>query len=501
MVCGTKWVFGDVQHPHNERKSTEATVQSHTTSRLRANDVSEEQSRFYASLSTQLSVTSPPPPSSSFVDSTMSLDGISLALEIASRIEAQTDKSKKNKGKLRHLSLQALAVADDIREHYALLEKQNVVLPKSMVDTISQLELILGKILRVVEKEQSRTRFKSWLRASSQADKCMLLSEELAACATRFGMVANLHILGQTRVISVRQDQIAARDGELLRTLVTKSTSLPAVKQYQVVENVVGGASMVFCSGLDSSQREGHSHVDDFLIEERQGFEGFLGCLEQTLTTRCEVLSPLQETFTFFLQHLESRHQGLAICYAATETFVVEYADELKVCACVAVLKEDYDLRPNYDDRVGNFARCRKDFLFEFTLLTVTDTHTSPSDWIKVQGLANHFQRERIAYALWDLGRLPPASHIPDSDSFRWIRQRISTIPTVSGERVVVDVESGNDNYPFRRFHQLNARIAHPSNARCRLDLIQHLDNEIRLVCEETNEEWFISVIHHQTLP
>ncbi|KAJ3513693.1 hypothetical protein NLJ89_g2809 [Agrocybe chaxingu] len=361
----------------------------------------------------------------------MPLDGISLALEIAGRIEAQTDKSRKNKGKLRQLSLQALAVSNDIREHYALLEEQNIELPKSMVDTISQLELILGKILRVVEREQSQTRFKSWIKASSQADKCVLLSEELAACATRFGMVANLHILGQTRVISMRQDQIAARDGELLGTLVTKIIASPAVEQYQVMEDIVGGAPvMIFNSELDSSQREGLSSMDDFLIDEGRGFEGFLGCLEQTLTARCEVLSPLQETFTFFLHHLESRHQGLAICYAATETFVIEYADELKVCACVAVLKEDYDLRPNYDDRVGNFARCRKDFLFEFTLLTVTDTHTSPSDWIRVQGLANHFQKERIAYALWDLGRLPSASHIADSDSFRWIRQRISAIPT-----------------------------------------------------------------------
>ena len=148
------------------------------------------------------------------------------------------------------------------------------------------------------------------------------------------------------------------------------------------------------------------------------------------LSERSELVSPLQEVFTGFLQHIESRHQGLSICYAATETFVVEYADELTVCACIAVLKEVYDLQPNYNTRAGNLARCRNDFIFDFVLITVVDKGSSPSDWMQVQGLANHFSKERVAYALWDLGRLPPASHIPDSDSFRWIKQRLLSIPS-----------------------------------------------------------------------
>ena len=57
-----------------------------------------------------------------------------------------------------------------------------------------------------------------------------------------------------------------------------------------------------------------------------------------------------------------------------------------------------------------------------------------------------------------------------------------------------MDVESGNDTHPFRRFHQLNARIAHPANAAYRLDLIKHIKQDMRTICEESNQEWFITV-------
>ncbi|KAF8153976.1 hypothetical protein B0H34DRAFT_719875 [Crassisporium funariophilum] len=434
----------------------------------------------------------------------MPLDAISLALEITGRIEAQTAKLKQNKSKLRQLAIQAVGISNDIREAYAGLDEQNVDLPKNMVDSISELELVLGKVLKAVQKEQKRTQYKAWFKASSQSDKCTALSEELTSCATRFGMAANLYILGQTRMISIKQDQIAARDEELLRLIVIKTMSVQGGRQYnppavQTLEMLQPRSSGESSSSSSLEPRAPVSMVsterDEQNAEDSRGFKGFIECLDQILTPKSEISSPLQEAFAFFFQHVETRHTGLSICYAATETFVLEYSDELKVCACVAVLKEDLDLRPNFNDRAGNVARCRKDFTFDFTLITVTDLHGSPSDWIQVQGLANHFGKERVAYALWDLGRLPSASHAPDSDSFRWIKQSLSTIPTASGQKVVVDVESGNSEHPFRRFHQLNARIAHPSNAAYRSDLLKHLDDEYRLICEESNEEWFIAVI------
>ena len=302
----------------------------------------------------------------------------------------------------------------------------------------------------------------------------------------------------------MKQDQVAIRDEGLLRAIIAGEVSAGRVQAAPVTK----------CDTSEPLGPRSSPAETEYQRQKDQStfFQEFLTCVEPSLLSSLEICSSLQEAFGFFFYHVESRHSGLNVCYAATETFVIEYEGDAKVLGCVAVLKEKYDLQPNFDDRAGNIARCRNDFIFDFRILDVIDRRSSPSDWIQVQSLADNFSQERVCFALWDLGRLPPASHLPDSDSFRWIKQTLARIPTQYvqtfgcpirehyfyscrfGLRTVVDVESGNDTHPFRRFHQLNARIAHPANAVYRLDLINHIKQDMRTICEESNEEWFITV-------
>lgn len=134
-----------------------------------------------------------------------------------------------------------------------------------------------------------------------------------------------------------------------------------------------------------------------------QSFLAFIACFDSQISPGSEIspsLQSLQEALTFFVRHVASRHSGTSICYAATENFVVEHGDEVQIVGCVAVLREEYDLRPNYDDRAGNLLRCQNDLIFDFTLITVTNANGSPTDWIQVQGLAENFQHERVCFAL-----------------------------------------------------------------------------------------------------
>ena len=231
-----------------------------------------------------------------------------------------------------------------------------------------------------------------------------------------------MHILGQTRLIIMKQDQVAIRDEELLRAIITPAGRVQAVPVTKCDPCEPLGLRSLLFSPAETEDQQQKDHPTFF--------QEFLTCVEPDLLRSLEICSSFQEAFTFFFYHVESRHSGLNVCYAATETFVIEFEGDAKVLGCVAVLKEKYDLQPNFDDRAGNIARCRNDFIFDFRLLDVIDRRSSPSDWIQVQSLADNFSQERVCFALWDLGRLPPASHLPDSDSFRWIKQTLARIPT-----------------------------------------------------------------------
>ena len=239
-------------------------------------------------------------------------------------------------------------------------------------------------------------------------------------------------------------------------------------------------------------------------------FQAFTECFHNRIPSDREISPSLQEALSRFTRRVSCCHSGKSICYAATENFVVEHGDEIKVLGCVAVLREKYDFRPNFDDRAGNLARCRKDMIFDFSLQTVT--HSPLSDWIQAQVFAALYTNPRICFALWNLGRLPPASHSPDSKSFRWLRQSLSTIVTgyviavqwpgflhsqlhcSCGPRNVVEIASGDPRYPFRRVHQYIAQIAHRPNAAYRLDLAKQMQQEMLAACEESCEEWYIGV-------
>lgn len=147
--------------------------------------------------------------------------------------------------------------------------------------------------------------------------------------------------------------------------------------------------------------------------------------------TTSAVPSPgVHEALSFFVHHVTMVHLGTTVCYAATEHFILEYHDEVQLVHCVAVLRPELDFRPNFDDRRGNAERCRKSFIFQFRMTCIDDTSLPLADWITSQVLVETFTSERVRFALWDLGRLPPASHIAESESFRWLMQSMSNIST-----------------------------------------------------------------------
>ena len=221
----------------------------------------------------------------------------------------------------------------------------------------------------------------------------------------------------------MKQDQVAIRDEELLRAIITPAGRVQAVPVTKCDPCEPLGLLSLLCSPAREAEYQQQKDNPAF-------FQEFLTCVEPDLLRSLKICSFFQEAFAFFFYHVESRHSGLNVCYAATETFVIEYEGDAKVLGCVAVLKEKYDLQPNFDNRAGNITRCCNDFIFDFRLLDVIDRRSSPSDWIQVQSLADNFSQERVCFALWHLGRLPPASHLPDSDSFRWIKQTLARIPT-----------------------------------------------------------------------
>lgn len=427
------------------------------------------------------------------------MDVISPIVEIVDKIHTHSEQLKRNKAHFRQLSRQAEAIVEDIRGHYATADGSDIQLPPKVVDGLSRMELILGRILRVLEKERQRNSFMAWIRAGDQATVCADLSEELSTCASLINLSTSIHVLGETRVISSNQERLALQDDQLLHNLSSRARLVAQIqkKWTDLSHSLPAGTRRHSGTHGFPLSFEGEPSSFTSRLASITSFLSFLECLDSPSLN--EPSSSFHDALSFFFRHVQSRHQGGSVCYAAIETFAVDYQNEIKVVVCVAVLKEEYDLRlPKPRASMGSANRCRAEFIFEFTLLDVSHAgpSASPSDWIQVQGSADYFDRERTCFALWDLGRLPPGPHLPDSESFRWIKQSVTAFPArTGGSTLMVDIESGNSMHSFRRFHQLNARIAHPANAERRLELVEHHDQDIRRACEDTNEEWFIALL------
>lgn len=155
--------------------------------------------------------------------------------------------------------------------------------------------------------------------------------------------------------------------------------------------------------------------------------------------------------YRFFSRIVALHASPESACFAATETFAMDYEGTPCVMALLAVLRDQFDIF--LPRQIHGEAKCRNEIIIDFTFLPITNQTTSaPLTWwvsrilrrfivkwkscvrfyyhrLEIQTLGSHFRSERMKRAAWALGQLRPGSHAPDSASFKWVRQIWSREP------------------------------------------------------------------------
>jgi hypothetical protein len=153
-----------------------------------------------------------------------------------------------------------------------------------------------------------------------------------------------------------------------------------------------------------------------------------LGQIEKSLSPHLE-----RELDTFYRRaaavHFNALHCGACI-YAAAETFVCDNAGDSYIVFAVAVLREHLELTPSRPGHRGELSTTEHDLAFDFVVVGAT-THSAPLDsWLHEQSIVSYLRSDRVRSAIWDLSRLPPGSHHPDSTTFQWLRRSLVTVDT-----------------------------------------------------------------------
>ncbi|KAK6977595.1 hypothetical protein R3P38DRAFT_3411610 [Favolaschia claudopus] len=172
-----------------------------------------------------------------------------------------------------------------------------------------------------------------------------------------------------------------------------------------------------------------------------------------------------------FLSRVVQVHSPATACHAATEVFII---DEQIYKARSAVI----------------------DFDFSTTVIPAPSSLALPVSWVKYQVSAGDVQNPRMKSSLWTFGALPCTSHVPDSTSFRWLKQTWNTVLTRDGTLnvTVIDISSGEPTLPLPRVHELRARLTHPANLSNRLLVHASIDTEYQRLIEDECEDWIIAV-------
>lgn len=136
-----------------------------------------------------------------------------------------------------------------------------------------------------------------------------------------------------------------------------------------------------------------------------------------------------QDAMDIFLNHFTSRiskrHDMSSVCFAASETFVIDYQGEDRILGCLAVLQQSLE---NGGSTRGSLevGKSIQDLHVDFTMLPITGACDSPVQFLQAQSLGSYFDSERFKRAAWFLAELPSGSHDSASSTFRWIQQRWS---------------------------------------------------------------------------
>ncbi|KAK7001443.1 hypothetical protein R3P38DRAFT_2558667 [Favolaschia claudopus] len=205
--------------------------------------------------------------------------------------------------------------------------------------------------------------------------------------------------------------------------------------------------------------------------------------LEGTIPTT--IPSEMDSAWAAFLSRVVQVHSPTTACHAATEVFLI---DE-KIVTLLLCLREDLDFTPNY----YNARSAVTDFDFSTTVIAAPSSLALPVSWVKYQVSAGDVQNPRMKSSLWTFGALPCTSHVPDSTSFRWLKQTWNTVSTRDGTLNVIDISSGEPTLPLPRVHELRARLTHPANLSNRLLVHASIDTEYQRLIEDECEDWIIA--------
>ncbi|KAF7371711.1 hypothetical protein MVEN_00027600 [Mycena venus] len=209
----------------------------------------------------------------------------------------------------------------------------------------------------------------------------------------------------------------------------------------------------------------------------------------------CDITVPstipdrLESAWSTFLSRLARTHSTTSACHAATEVFVVGE----EIITLLVTLREDLDFTPNF----WTERNIKTDFDAQAITMTASfSSGQSPTSWLTYQASAGAVQRPRMKSALWTLGALPVQSHIPESSSFRWLKQSWLTSLTRDGPLFVMSVSSGEETSPLPRAHELRVRLTHPANDFQRFRLHASIDAEYETVIKDDCEDWIIAAGH-----
>ncbi|KAF7371713.1 hypothetical protein MVEN_00027800 [Mycena venus] len=182
-------------------------------------------------------------------------------------------------------------------------------------------------------------------------------------------------------------------------------------------------------------------------------------------------------------------HSTTSACHAATEVFVVGE----EIITLLVTLREDLDFTPNF----WTERNIKTDFDAQAITMTASfSSGQSPTSWLTYQASAGAVQRPRMKSALWTLGALPVQSHIPESPSFRWLKQSWLKCISRDGPLTIMNVSSGEETLPLPRAHELRGRLTHPANDSQWFQLHASIDavHEYETVIKDDCEDWIIAV-------
>ncbi|KAJ7696357.1 hypothetical protein B0H14DRAFT_3040727 [Mycena olivaceomarginata] len=272
--------------------------------------------------------------------------------------------------------------------------------------------------------------------------------------------------------------------------LVSTSASLDAMntgpaESTPSSERVQSAASLEKVASVESGGPVPHllpTSAEFGVMKQQAPVINFPGPIPSTIPDR------LGNMWSTFLSRLARTHSPVSACHAATEVFVVGE----EIITLLATLREDLDFNPNFWIERD----VKTDFEAQAIIVAAPCSEQNPTSWLKYQASAGAVQAPRMKSSLWTFGALPVQSHIPESPSFRWLKQTWLSFSTSHGVLNVMNVSSGEETLPLPRAHELRGRLTHPANDCQRLQVHASIDEEYETVIKDDCEDWIIAVFN-----